>query len=47
MAKILVIITCIVVLTVHGKEFRDKINLERILEISHNIMNQSEGESNE
>tara|TARA_R110001592_G_scaffold133432_1_gene348680 strand:- start:143 stop:286 length:144 start_codon:yes stop_codon:yes gene_type:complete len=47
MTKILVIITCIVVLTVHGKEFRDKINLERILEISYNIMNQSEGESNE
>ena len=47
MTKLLVIITCIVVLTVHGKEFRDKINLERILEISYNIMNQSEGESNE
>jgi len=47
MTKILVIITCIVVLTVHGKEFRDKINLEKILEISYNIMNQSEGESNE
>jgi hypothetical protein len=47
MTKILVIITCLVVLTVHGKEFRDKINLERILEISYNIMNQSEGESNE
>ena len=47
MAKILVIITCIVVLTVHGKEFRDKINLDRIIEITFNIMNQSEGESNE
>ena len=47
MTKLLVIITCIVVLTVHGGEFKDKINLERILEISHNIMNQSEGESNE
>jgi len=47
MTKILVIITCIVVLTVHGKEFMDKINLERIFEISYNIMNQSEGESNE
>ena len=47
MTKILVIITCIVVLTVHGKEFRDKINLDRIIEITFNIMNQSEGESNE
>ena len=47
MTKLLVIITCIVVLTVHGAEFKDKINLERILEISYNIMNQSEGESNE
>ena len=47
MTKLLVIITCIVVLTVHGKEFKDKINLERIFEISYNIMNQSEGESNE
>ena len=47
MTKLLVIITCIVVLTVHGKEFRDKINLDRIIEITFNIMNQSEGESNE
>ena len=44
MTKLLVIITCIVVLTVHGKEFRDKINLERILEITFNIMDQNEGE---
>ena len=44
MTKLLVIITCVVVLTVHGGEFMDKINLERILEITHNVMNQSEGE---
>ena len=44
MTKLLVIITCIVVLTIHGVEFMDKINLERILEITYNVMNQSEGE---
>ena len=44
MTKLLVIITCIVVLAVHGGEFMDKINLERILEITYNVMNQSEGE---
>jgi hypothetical protein len=44
MTKLLVIITCIVVLTVHGGEFMDKINLERILEITFNIMDQNEGE---
>ena len=47
MTKLLVIITCIVVLTVHGAEFKDKINLARMFEISYKIMNQSEGESNE
>ena len=44
MTKLLVIITCIFVLTVHGGEFKDKINLERILEITFNIMDQNEGE---
>ncbi len=38
MYKILVTITCIVVLTIHWDEFTDKVNLAKILEISKNIM---------
>ena len=38
MTKLLVIITCIVVLTVHWGSFKDKINLEKVLKITSNIM---------
>jgi len=38
MYKILVTITCIVVLTIHWDEFTDKVDLAKILEISKNIM---------
>ena len=38
MTKLLVIITCIVVLTVHWESFKDKVNLEKVLKITSNIM---------
>ena len=38
MYKILVTITCIVVLTIHWDEFTNKIDLAKILQVSKNIM---------
>ena len=38
MYKLLVIVTCIVVLTIHWTEFSEIVNLTKILEISHNII---------
>jgi len=38
MYKLLVIITCIVVLTIHWTEFSEIVNLAKILEITSNII---------
>jgi len=38
MYKLLVIITCIVVLTIHWNDFTEIINLAKILEIGHNVI---------
>ena len=38
MTRLLIIITCIVVLTVHWESFKDKVNLEKVLKITSNIM---------
>ena len=40
MYKILVTITCIVVLTIHWDEFSDKISLSKTLEVIDNVMNE-------
>jgi hypothetical protein len=37
MYKILVTITCIVVLTVHWDSFTDKVNLTKILNVGKNV----------
>ncbi len=37
MYKILVIITCIVVLTIHWNDFTDKVNLTKIFNIGKNV----------
>jgi|TARA_B100000768_G_C11097311_1_gene297563 hypothetical protein len=37
MYKILVIITCIVVLTVHWESFTDKVDLGKILNVGKNV----------
>ena len=38
MIKLLVIITCIVVLTVHWGTFRDKVNINKIVDITTTII---------
>tara|TARA_B100001059_G_scaffold179070_1_gene179724 strand:- start:306 stop:437 length:132 start_codon:yes stop_codon:yes gene_type:complete len=38
MTKLLVIITCIVVLTVHWDSFRDIINMEKIVDITATVL---------
>jgi hypothetical protein len=38
MYKLLVIITCIVVLTVHWNEFSDKVSLSKTLQVIDNVM---------
>jgi hypothetical protein len=38
MYKLLVIITCIVVLTVHWSEFSDKVSLSKTLQVIDNVM---------
>jgi hypothetical protein len=38
MYRLLVIVTCIVILTVHWESFTNKVNLEKILRITDNIM---------
>tara|TARA_B100001758_G_C18244243_1_gene522276 strand:+ start:437 stop:571 length:135 start_codon:yes stop_codon:yes gene_type:complete len=38
MYKLLVIVTCIVILTLNWNDFTEVINLAKILEVSHNIM---------
>ena len=38
MYKLLVIITCIVVLTVHWGEFSDKVSLSKTLQVIDNVM---------
>ena len=38
MTKLLVIITCIVVLTVHWGTFRDKVNINKIVDITTTII---------
>ena len=40
MYKLLVTITCVVVLTVHWGEFSDKINLSKILKVVDNVTNE-------
>ena len=37
MYKILVIITCIVILTIHWNDFTDKVNLTKILSVGKNV----------
>ena len=41
MYKLLVIITCVVILTLHWNEFSEIINLTKILEIIHDIMKEA------
>ena len=38
MYKLLVIITCIVILTLNWNDFTEVINLAKILEIGHNVI---------
>ena len=38
MTKLLVIITCIVVLTVHWETFRDKVNMDKAVDITSTII---------
>ena len=38
MIKLLVIITCIVVLTVHWGTFRDKVNMDKVVDITTTII---------
>jgi hypothetical protein len=38
MYKLLVIVTCIVILTIHWNDFSEIVSLTKILEISHNII---------
>ena len=38
MYKLLVIITCLVVSTIHWNDFTEVINLAKILEIGHNVI---------
>jgi hypothetical protein len=38
MFKLLVTITCIVILTIHWNDFTEVINLAKILEIGHNVI---------
>ena len=38
MTRLLVIITCIVVLTVHWESFRDKVNMDKVVNITANII---------
>jgi len=40
MYKLLVTITCVVVLTIHCGEFSDKINLSKILKVVDNVTNE-------
>ena len=38
MTKLLVIITCIVVLTVHWGTFKDKINMDKMVDITATVL---------
>ena len=38
MTKLLVIITCIVVLTVHWESFKDIVNMDKVVNITANII---------
>ena len=38
MTKLLVIITCIVVLTVHWGSFKDKINMDKMVDITATVL---------
>ena len=38
MIKLLVVITCIVVLTVHWGTFRDKVNVDKVVDITTTII---------
>jgi hypothetical protein len=38
MTRLLIIITCIVVLTVHWESFRDKVNMDKIVDITATIL---------
>ena len=38
MTSLLIIITCIVVLTVHWESFRDKVNMDKVVNITANII---------
>jgi len=38
MTKLLVIITCAVVLTVHWESFKDKVNINKTVDVITNIM---------
>ena len=40
MTRLLIIITCIVVLTVHWESFRDKVNMDKVVSITANIINE-------
>jgi len=40
MFKLLVMITCIVILTLNWNDFTEVINLTKILEVGHNIITQ-------
>ena len=38
MTRLLIIITCIVVLTVHWESFRDKVNMDKIVDITATVL---------
>ena len=40
MTKLLVIITCVVVLTAHWGTFKDKVNIDKMVDITTNIIQQ-------
>jgi hypothetical protein len=40
MIKLLIMITCIVVLTVHWGTFKDKVNIDKVVDITTNIIQQ-------
>ena len=43
MTKLLVIITCAVVLTVHWGSFKDKVNINNTIDVITNIMEKVKG----
>jgi hypothetical protein len=38
MTRLLIIITCIVVLTVHWESFKDKVNMDKMVDITATVL---------